>query len=69
MTLSVEYDKFVHMKIKDAENPRWEIPESDILNEDYLSAVENNRISLSIYSRYLDSKTFYVEFLSNKYSD
>ena len=23
MTLSVEYDKFVHMKIKDAENPRW----------------------------------------------
>ena len=69
MTLCVEYDKFVHMKIKDAENPRWEVPDKGILNEDYLSAVENNRISLSIYSRYLDSKTFYVEFLSNKYSD
>ena len=69
MSLSVEYDKFVHMKIKDAENPRWEVPETDILNEDYLSAVENNRVSLSIYSRYVDSKTFYVEFLSNKYSD
>ena len=69
MTLSVEYDKFVHMKIKDADNPRWEVPEEDILNEDYLAAVENNRISLSIYSRYLDSKTFYIEFLSNRYSD
>ena len=69
MTLSVEYDKFVHLKIKDADNSRWEVPEEDILNEDYLAAVENNRISLSIYSRYLDSKTFYIEFLSNRYSD
>jgi cytoskeletal protein RodZ len=50
MSLSVEYDKFVHMKIKDAENPRWEVPETDILNEDYLSAVENNRISLSYFA-------------------
>ena len=62
MTLCVEYDKFVHMKIKDAENPRWEVPDKGILNEDYLSAVENNRISLSIYSRYLDSKTFMSNF-------
>jgi len=34
MTLCVEYDKFVHMKIKDAENPRWEAPDKGILNDD-----------------------------------
>ena len=67
ITLTIEYDKFVHMKIKDAENPRWEIPKDDILNKDYLNEVNDNTISLSIYSKYLDSKTFYIEFLSNKY--
>ena len=69
ITLCVEYDKFVHMKIKDAENQRWEVPENDVLNEEYLSALDNNRISLSLYSKYLDSKSFYIEFLSNKFSD
>ena len=67
ITLCVEYDKFVHMKIKDAEKPRWEIPKEDILNKDYLKDVNENTMSLSIYSKYLDSKTFYIEFLSNKY--
>ena len=54
ITLSIEYEKFVHMKIKDAENERWEIPKRDILNKDYLKLVDDNTISLSLYSRYLD---------------
>ena len=69
ITLCVEYDKLVHMTIKDAEKQRWEIPKEDILNKDYLKEVEENTVSLSIYSRYLDSKSFYIEFLSNKYAD
>ena len=68
ITLSIEYEKFVHMKIKDADNERWEIPKRDILNKDYLKLVDDNTISLSLYSRYLDSKGFYIEFLSNKYT-
>ena len=67
ITLCVEYEKFVHMKIKEAEKDRWEIPKEDILNKDYLKSVDDNTISLSLYSRYLDSKGFYIEFLSNKY--
>ena len=67
VTLCIEFDKFVHMKIKDAENPRWEIPRKDILNKDYVKEVDENKISLSLYSKYLDSRTFYIEFLSNKF--
>ena len=69
ISLSVEYDKFVHLKIKDADKDRWEVPEEDILNQDYLFALEDNKIPLSVYSSYLDSKNYYIEFLSNKYSD
>ena len=67
ITLCIEYDKFVHMRIKDAENPRWEIPKKDILNKDYLKDADDNSVSLSLYSKFLDSKTFYIEFLSNKF--
>ena len=69
ISLHVEYDKFVHLKIKDADNERWEVPEEDVLNQDYFYALDDNRIPLSVYSSYLDSKNFYIEFLSNKYSD
>ena len=69
ITLCIEYDKFVHLKINDKDNQRWEVPEEEILNKEYISELENNRVSLSIYSRYLDSKTFYVEFLSNRFTD
>ena len=36
ISLNLEYDKFVHMKIKDAENKRWEVPEKEVLDKDYL---------------------------------
>ena len=68
ITLEVEYDKFVHLKIKDAENKRWEIPKEEVLNKEYLYYLSENRIPLSIYSNYLESKTFFIEFLTNKFN-
>ena len=68
ITLEVEYDKFVHLKIKDAENKRWEIPKEDVLNKEYLYSLSENRIPLSIYSNYLESKSFFIEFLTNKFN-
>ena len=44
--MDVEYDKFVHLKIKDSDNKRWEIPEYEVLNKDYLNYKNDNRISL-----------------------
>ena len=67
VTLDVEYDKFVHLKIKDAENQRWEVPKEEILNKEYLLSLNDNRVPLSIYSNYLESKNFFVEFLTNKF--
>ena len=52
ITLDVEYDKFVHLKIKDAEKQRWEIPKKEILNKKYLLSLNDNRVTLSIYSNY-----------------
>ena len=52
ITLDVEYDKFVHLKIKDAEKQRWEIPKKEILNKKYLHSLNDNRVTLSIYSNY-----------------
>ena len=67
ITLEVEYDKYVHLKIKDSENKRWEIPKEEMLNKEYLYDLNENRIPLSIYSNYLESKTFFIEFLTNKF--
>ena len=64
ITVDVEYDKFVHLKIKDSENKRWEIPEYEVLNKDYLNDKNDNRISLSKYTRSIDSQNFYLELLS-----
>ena len=52
ITLDVEYDKFVHLKIKDAEKQRWEIPKKEMLNKKYLLSLNDNRVALSIYSNY-----------------
>ena len=64
ITVDVEYDKFVHLKIKDSDNKRWEIPEYEVLNKDYLNDKNDNRISLSKYTRSIDSQNFYLELLS-----
>ena len=69
ITLDVEYDKFVHLKIKDADKKRWEIPKKEILNKKYLYSLDDNRVPLSVYSNYLESNNFFVEFLSNKFSE
>ena len=68
ITLEVEYDKYVHLKIKDAENKRWEIPKAEVLNNEYLYYLSENRIPLSIYSNYLESQSFFIEFLTNKFN-
>ena len=65
ITLSTEYEKFVHLKIKDLENKRWEVPE-DILNEDFIKNRNENRLSFSIYSDLMLSGDFYIEFLRRK---
>ena len=52
ITLDVEYDKFVHLKIKDEQKQRWEIPKKEMLNTKYLLSLNDNRVTLSIYSNY-----------------
>ena len=52
ITLDVEYDKFVHLKIKDEQKQRWEIPKKEMLNKKYLLSLNDNRVTLSIYSNY-----------------
>ena len=52
ITLDVEYDKFVHLKIKDEQKQRWEIPKKEMLNKKYLHSLNDNRVTLSIYSNY-----------------
>lgn len=69
ITLDLEYEKFIHLKIKDSNNKRWEVPENDVLNQKYLKDLIDNKSSLSRYSKILDSEEFYIEFLSNKNVD
>ena len=64
--LGIEYEKFVHLKIKDADNKRWEVPEEDILNKDYLINKTDNEKLLSIDLNILDSENFYIERLKRK---
>ena len=54
------------MKIKDAENSRWEVPEKEVLDKDYLLNKNDNLIEFSKYSKLLDSQYFYIEILSHE---
>ena len=69
VTLGLEYEKFVHLKIRDAEKKRWEIPKMEILNKEYLYSLNDNKVPLSIYSNYLESKLFFIEFITNKFDE
>ena len=69
ISLGLEFDKFVHLKIKDADNKRWEIPENDVLNKDYLADKIDNSVSLNRYTKMVDSQHFYLEILENKNSE
>ena len=66
ISLNLEYDKFVHLKIRDAENKRWEVPEKDVLDKDYLLNKNDNLVEFSKYSKLLDSQFFYIEILTNE---
>ena len=66
ISLNLEYDKFVHLKIKDAENTRWEVPEKEVLDKDYLLNKNDNLVEFSKYSKLLDSQYFYIEILSKE---
>ena len=60
ISLRIENEKFVHLKIKDMENERWEVPEDDIINEDFLIMIEDNELSL------FESNNFQIELLKRK---
>ena len=68
ISLSIEYKKFFHMKIKDAEKERWEIPKNDILNKDYLDSIGENIIYLSEKSKQIEADKFNINFSDNKFS-
>jgi len=63
ITLDLEYKNFVHLKIKDAYMKRWELPESDVLNKDYLSNKQNNTLSASKNSSIITSNLFNIELI------
>ena len=62
LSLDVEYDNLVHLKITDPSKNRWEVPEKDVLDKEYLKNRNENKVGLSKYSRIIDSRSFYVEF-------
>ena len=66
ITLKIENEKFVHLKIKDMENERWEIPEKDIINEDFLKMREKNDLYLSKDLKKIESNNFQIELLNRK---
>ena len=66
ITLKIENEKFVHLKIKDMENERWEIPEKDIINEDFLKMREKNDLYLSKDLKNLEGNNFQIELLNRK---
>ena len=64
ITLDLEYKNFVHLKIKDASMKRWELPEIDILNKEYLNNRQNNTLSASKKSSIITSNLFNIELNS-----
>ena len=65
ISLDLEYDKIIHLKIKDAENKRWEVPEADIIDEEYISNLNDNRVGMSKLKSKIYSQYFYIDLLSN----
>ena len=68
ISLNIEYSKYVHLKIKDLNNKRWEVPE-EILNEQYFKDVKikNNSINFKMeYSNSTGDFYFNLYFYSNE---
>ena len=66
ISLEIEYEKFVHLKIKDANNKRWEVPEKDVLDKEYILNRNDNKITVTRYSNIFESELFYIELISNE---
>ena len=66
ITLEVEFDKYVHLRIKDANDTRWEVPERDVLDKEYLFNRNDNKISMSRYTTSYDLQYFSIEVLINQ---
>ena len=73
ISLDLEYSQFVHLKIIDANNTRWEVPEKDVLNEEYILKRNESKIPISSniydYDPDLESQYFYVELLNDQDDD
>ena len=66
ISLDLEYEKFVHLKIKDASEKRWEVPEFDVLNKDYLKDKNRNNVSLLKNLTKLELPSFNIEISYNE---
>ena len=66
LSLDVEYDNLVHLQIRDSSKNRWEVPEKDLLDKEYVKNRNENKVGISKFSRIIDSRTFYVEFDINE---
>ena len=72
VSLDLEYEKYIHLRIKDANNERWEVPEKDVLDKEYILNRNENKIPITKYSDYEphhDSQYFYVELIYNETND
>ena len=58
VSLNIEHDSYLHLKIKDKNNKRWEVPEYDILSKNYLKDLNHYN---SHNLRSLGRKNFVLE--------
>ena len=68
ISLDLEYNNFVHLKIKDAHEKRWEVPENDVLNIDYLKNKNDNKIPLTKSNSKIESSLFDIELTQQDFS-
>ena len=68
ISLDLEYKNFVHLKIKDASKKRWEVPENDVLNSDYLKNKNVSKIPLSKNNSSINTSLFNIELIDNNFS-
>ena len=66
ISLDLEYENFIHLKIKDSSQKRWEVPEIDVLNKNYLKNRQNNKHSLTKNKPNIKTNLFNIEVLTKK---
>ena len=69
ISLDIEYEKFIHLKIKNSDEKRWEVPENDVLNKEYILGRNDNKVAVTKNSYEYDSHYFYLELLLNDKND